>query len=76
VTLDLLTIAFACPNIRSLGLSGCQLMEPTFSEALGALRELRHLDISHSSLKGSSLDAIATACGSTLRTLDISGLFR
>ncbi|KAJ3417022.1 hypothetical protein HDV05_007504 [Chytridiales sp. JEL 0842] len=76
ITTDFYSIAISCPNIQSLCLAGCQLSEPTFSESLKGLHSLKHLDVSHSSVKGSLLDSIAISVGSTLRSLDVSGLFR
>ncbi|KAJ3241435.1 hypothetical protein HDU81_000484 [Chytriomyces hyalinus] len=77
---ELLQILQACPNLRSLNLSGCQFRPDSIEPLQSALRSLpagiRTLTLSHSSLKGNSLVSIVTACAPRLRVLDITGLCR
>ncbi|ORY38411.1 hypothetical protein BCR33DRAFT_720778 [Rhizoclosmatium globosum] len=77
---ELILMILACPNLRSLNLSGCQVKHEHIDTLVDALRRLpfgiEKLDLSSSSLKGWALVAIVQACGSSLKVLNISGLFR
>ncbi|KAJ3210904.1 hypothetical protein HDU67_004923 [Dinochytrium kinnereticum] len=72
----LLDITSACCYIRVLDLSGCQVHDSIFIEAIAHLTLLEGLNISHSSLKSLAVASIGGLCGSTLKYLDISGLLR
>jgi hypothetical protein len=93
-SVDLPSLTASLPNLKHLSLAGSQILDPAkiLSESLANLANLQSLDISYTSLKGSSLDSIL--CGGegeggdnkpdnlslglshTLTRLDVSGLYR
>ncbi|KAJ3102126.1 hypothetical protein HDU97_000768 [Phlyctochytrium planicorne] len=72
----LLDISKNCRNIKFLDLSGCQVAESIFEEAITNLKNLEGINISQSSLKGGALEAIRVQCFPRIKFLDISGIMR
>jgi hypothetical protein len=64
------------PHLKKLSLCGCHVNGNDFTVMIELLTSLEVLDISYSTLKNNSLEAISRYCRHRLKLLNVSGIFK